>query len=158
MIGWLNRPRKIWRRRKGYTLLEMIIVVAIIGLLATLVGPQLFNRLDQSRVTTAQTQIKMLRSALDAYRLDVGDYPNEAEGLSTLVNAPVGDAASGWRGPYIDGGVLPADPWGRPYLYAPDNGNGVPAIYSFGADGRPGGAGLNATIGTVPKSAASEEK
>jgi len=147
----IHRQRRRRRRQSGYSLLEIIIVVAIIGLLVTLVAPQLFGRLDQSRTTTAQAQARMLHTALDAYRLDTGAYPSESDGLSVLVNAPSGDALAQWRGPYLDGGSLPLDPWGRPYHYAPSNGVGAPAIYSLGADGRPGGTGVNSDVGSLPQ-------
>lgn len=131
----------------GYSLLEIIIVVAIIGLLVTLVAPQVFGRLDQSRVTAAEAQIRMLRSALDSYRLDVGTYPSGSDGLSALITRPSSEQAELWRGPYLDGGQLPLDPWGRPYAYSADAGDGSPQIVSLGADGRAGGSGINADIG-----------
>lgn len=141
---------KQMRRRPhedGYSLVEIIIVVAIIGLLVTLVAPQLFGRLDQSRVTATEAQIRMLRSALDSYRLDVGAYPSDSDGLSALIARPSSEQTDLWRGPYLDGGQLPLDPWGRPYNYTMDAGDGSPLIFSFGADGRAGGSGINADIG-----------
>lgn len=138
------------RRQGGYSLLEILIVVAIIGLLVTLVAPQLFGRLDQSRVTAATAQIRMLRSAVDSFRLDNGRYPTEAEGLNALVISPGGDIAETWRGPYLDGGRLPPDPWGNPYGYAPTGAAEGPAIFSFGSDGKPGGAQTAKDVGNMP--------
>jgi general secretion pathway protein G len=134
----------------GYSLLEILIVVAIIGLLVTLVAPQLFGRLDQSRVTAAQAQVRSLRAALDSFRLDIGHYPSVEEGLSALVTAPQGDETQTWRGPYLDGGRVPMDPWGKPYVYSPEDGT-RPAIYSYGADGAPGGSGTAKDVGDLPE-------
>jgi general secretion pathway protein G len=145
----LRRARKL-RAKRGYSLMEILIVVAIIGLLVTLVAPQLFGRLDQSRVTAATAQIRMLRSALDSFRLDNGRYPTEAEGLAALVTAPGGDLGGTWRGPYLDGGRLPPDPWGNPYGYAPTSAGDGPAIYSYGADGKPGGNQTAKDLGVMP--------
>ncbi|MHA6288823.1 type II secretion system major pseudopilin GspG [Maricaulis sp. CAU 1757] len=139
----LNR---LARKRPGYSLMEILVAVAIIAVLATLVGPQLFNQLDRSKVTAAQTQIRMIESALDTMRLDIGRYPSESEGLA-LLTAPVEGVQGTWSGPYMDGG-LPSDPWGNPYRYLPapvpgDRGQ----VVSFGADNAEGGEGLNADIG-----------
>jgi general secretion pathway protein G len=138
------------RRQSAYSLMEILIVVAIIGLLVTLVAPQLFGRLDQSRVTAATAQIRMLRSAVDSFRLDNGRYPSEAEGLAALVTSPGGEIASTWRGPYLDGGRLPPDPWGNPYGYAPSGVADGPAIYSYGSDAKPGGAQTAKDLGNMP--------
>ena len=138
----------------GYSIMEILIVLAIMGVLATLVGPALFNQLDKSKVTAAKTQIRTLESALATYRLDTGRFPTEAEGLGILVEPPAsGTDVSAWAGPYLDGG-LPSDPWGRPYLYglgtAGYEGAGQkPVVYSLGADGKPGGKGLDADLGRV---------
>ena len=147
-----RRARRVRRGgQPGYSLLEILIVVAIIGLLVTLVAPQLFGRLDESRVTTAVAQIRMLRSALDSFRLDTGRYPTEAEGLAALVTAPAGaELGDTWRGPYLDGGRLPADPWGHPYGYAPVSSGDGPALYSYGADGKPGGQKTAKDVGQLP--------
>jgi general secretion pathway protein G len=132
--------------RPGYSLMEILIAVAIIALLATLVAPRLFGQLDRSRVTAAETQIRMIETALDTMRLDIGRYPSEQEGLGLLI-APSEGVSAMWTGPYLDDGV-PNDPWGRPYLYAPasalaDRGQ----VFSYGADGEEGGEGLDADIG-----------
>jgi general secretion pathway protein G len=135
----------------GFTLLEMLVVLAIIGLLVGLVGPRLFSKVDQSKVTTAQTQVKLLRGAIESLRLDIGRYPTPEEGLGLLSRAP-GDAslASRWRGPYLDD-ALPKDPWGQPYQYAIPGADGQPfALFSLGADGQRGGEGDARDIGILP--------
>lgn len=138
---------------RGFTLLEMLVVLVIIGLLAGLVGPQLMGRVDTSRQTTAETQGRMLKSALDTMRLDIGRYPTKDEGLVMLVKAPDDERVSRkWRGPYLSED-LPADPWGNPYQYEPLTGNSV-ALYSLGADGEAGGEDINADVGILPKSTA----
>ena len=149
----LRLPAGALKAREGYSLMEILITLAIIGLLVGLVGPQLLNRLDQSRVTTAETQVRMLRSALDTYRLDVGRYPTEQQGLDALVSQPSDlDDPTMWRGPYLDSGEVPLDPWGAPYVYSPDGRATGPVLYAYGADGRPGGSGDNADVGLLPDS------
>ncbi len=135
---------------RGFSLIELMIVLAIIGLLAGLVGPQLLNRLEASKIDVAETQIKMLRGALQTYRIDVGTYPTTAQGLTALMSAP-DEVAEFWRGPYLQD-ELPADPWRNPYQYeAPvDNLQGF-ALYSFGADSARDGEGDNADIGFMPE-------
>jgi general secretion pathway protein G len=141
----------------GFTLLEMLVVLVIIGLLAGLVGPQLMGRVDTSKVTTADTQSRMLKSALDTMRLDVGRYPTKDEGLGILVTAPTDErVARKWQGPYLSEG-LPLDPWGNPYQYTPLTSTTV-GIYSLGADGQPGGEGTNADVGLVPKTTTDETR
>lgn len=137
-------------RQAGFTLLEMIVVLVIIGLIMGLVGPRLFGQADKAKVQTAGTQIKMLGGALQTMRLDISRWPTEAEGLSLLTTKPSGDAANGWAGPYLDGEV-PADPWGHPYQYsAQASGNQPYTLYSWGADGKPGGEGQDADLGHLP--------
>lgn len=136
---------------QGFTLLEMLVVLVIIAMLAGLVGPRLFSKVDQSKVQTAQVQVKMLRGAVETLRLDIGRLPTEAEGLSVLAKAP-GDAstAARWRGPYLDD-ALPTDPWGAPYQYATQGADGQPfALYSLGSDGKRGGEGDAKDIGFLP--------
>ncbi len=135
----------------GFTLLEMLVVLVIIGLLAGLVGPRLFSKIDQSKVTTAQVQVKMLRSSIESLRLDIGRYPTADEGIG-LLSKPPSDAAlaARWRGPYLDD-ALPPDPWGNPYQYALPGADGQGfALYSFGSDGKRGGEGDARDIGTLP--------
>jgi len=135
----------------GFTLLEMLVVLVIIGLLAGLVGPRLFSKIDQSKVATAQTQVKLLRGAVENLRLDVGRYPTPDEGLALLSRAPSDPAlASRWRGPYLDD-ALPTDPWGQAYRYAVPGADSQPfALYSLGADGQRGGEGDARDIGVLP--------
>lgn len=134
-------------RQAGFTLLEMLVVMVIIGLLAGLVGPRLFGKVDTSKVETARTQIKMLKSALGIMQLDMGVMPPAEVGLKWLVEAPAAEPArSRWKGPYVDG-AMPLDPWGTPYVYSVPGPGGQPfGIMSYGADGREGGERLNADI------------
>ena len=136
-------------RDAGFTLIELMVVLVILGLLAGLVGPRLFGRVDSSKVQTAETQIKMFRGALQAYRLDVGRYPSSAEGLAALVRPPA-EAAEHWQGPYLDDEV-PPDPWDTSYRYEhpADNLQGF-ALYSLGADSEEGGDGVDAEVGYLP--------
>lgn len=133
--------------RRGFTLLEMLVVMVIIGLLAGLVGPRIFGKVDSSKVQTAKTQIKMLASAVGVMSLDVSGTPKADEMLRWLVEAPQSEPArSQWKGPYIDGG-MPLDPWGQAYVVKVPGLNGQSfSILSYGADGREGGDGLNADI------------
>ena len=137
-------------RQAGFTLLEMIVVLVIIGLIMGLVGPRLFGQADKAKVQTAETQVKMLRGALQTMRLDISRWPTEQEGLALLTTKPANaEAAQGWAGPYLDEEV-PQDPWGHPYQYAPQaSGNNPFTLYSYGADGKPGGEGQDADIGYV---------
>lgn len=142
----------------GFTLLEMLVVLVIIGLLAGLIGPRLFTKVDSAKVQTAQTQIKMLKGALETLRLDIGRFPTESEGLALLNTAPTdGTLKSLWRGPYLDED-LPKDPWGNPYQYSRPGTNGQPfALYSLGADGKRGGEGLDADLGYLPPGDATKQ-
>ena len=141
-------PMRAHRRSAGFTLLEMLVVLVIIGLIASLVGPRLFSRVDSSKVQVAETQSRLLRGAVETFRLEVGRIPSAEEGLAVLYTAPTDERARArWRGPYLDEAV-PADPWGNPYQYSIPGRDGLPfAIYSWGADGKPGGEGNDADVG-----------
>jgi general secretion pathway protein G len=126
--------------KRGYSLLEILIVLAIIALIAALVGPQLFAQLDRAKVTTARVQVKSLESALQTMELDIGRYPASGEGLALLTSADR-HAVAGWNGPYLSGG-LPNDPWGHAYVYdPPTDAAHPPKVHSLGSDGKPGGQG-----------------
>lgn len=130
-------------RAAGFTLLELLIVLVILGLLIGYVAPNFFQQEDKSKVKAARAQIKALEDALDQYRLDVGRYPTTEQGLVALTVQPQGE--SRWQGPYLKKGV-PADPWGNPYQYRSPGEHGEVDLFSFGKDGQPGGTGLAADI------------
>lgn len=147
----MKEPMFAATHERGFTLLEMLVVLLIVGLLVGLVGPRLFGKADTARVQATQAQVKLLRGAIETYRMDVGRYPAPSEGLASLTTAP-GDPAvrDRWRGPYLDEAV-PLDPWGQPYQYAVPGANGQPfALYSLGADGKRGGEGVDADVGVLP--------
>jgi general secretion pathway protein G len=127
---------------RGFTLIEIMVVVIIIGLLAALVGPRLFSRVGKSKQTAAQSQIELFGVALDNYRLDLGRYPTTSEGLAALQKNP---GAENWDGPYLKKDI-PMDPWGNPYVYKVPGEHGEYDLLSYGADGAPGGDGENADI------------
>lgn len=135
------------RREGGFTLLEILAVVVIIGILAAFVAPNVFNRIAGAQRTAAKAQMKTIALALDLYRADTGAYPAAEQGLAALRQNP-GYGAEGWNGPYLDED-LPKDPWGRDYQYVcpgvhnPDKYD----LFSYGRDGRPGGEGEDADVG-----------
>lgn len=131
------------RPHRGFTLLELLVVMVIIGLLAAYVGPRYFAQIGKSEVKTARAQITALEKALEQYRIDVGSYPTTEQGLAALVTRPANVAR--WDGPYLSKGV-PADPWGRSYVYKSPGDHGEIDISSLGSDGRPGGEGIDADI------------
>lgn len=130
--------------RRGFTLLELLVVIVIIGLLAAYVGPRYFSQLGKSERQTAKAQIEGFGKALDAFRLDTGHYPSTEQGLNALVVRP--NDESKWSGPYLQKEV-PPDPWGRPYIYrSPGQGGADFDLLSQGKDGQPGGEGDGADI------------
>ncbi|MEN3278341.1 MAG: ral secretion pathway protein [Massilia sp.] len=131
----------------GFTLLELLVVIVIIGLLAAYVGPKYFSQLGKSEVTIARAQIEAFEKSLDTYRLDVGRYPSAEEGLAALMTAPA-SAGTKWNGPYLKKGV-PPDPWGHPYQYRAPGSRGEYEIVSLGKDGQPGGSGDSADISSL---------
>lgn len=130
--------------QRGFTLMELLVVLAILGLLMSLVGPRVLNQLGGAKTKTAAIQIKDLEQSLEMYKLDVGRFPTTEEGLDALVNKP-GNAV-GWNGPYLKSDV-PLDPWNREYQYKFPGERGELDIYSYGQDGRAGGEGEDADVG-----------
>jgi general secretion pathway protein G len=127
---------------------EILVVLTIIGLMMALVGPRVLNYLGESKVKTAKIQIQSFASALDLFYLDAGRYPSSQEGLGALVQPASGIAA--WNGPYLKGGSVPTDPWGKPYVYRSPGQHGQYDVVSYGADGQEGGTGTAADITSWP--------
>lgn len=128
---------------RGFTLLELLVVLVVLGLLAGLVAPKYFSQLGKSEVKAARAQVEGLVKALDLYRLDTGHYPSTEQGLAALVTRPGNETK--WGGPYLQKAV-PQDPWGRSYAYAAPGEHGEYDLFSLGKDGQPGGDGENADI------------
>ena len=150
----LATPPHPWRRRRraaradgrGFTLIEIMVVLVIIGVLAALIAPNVLDRAADARVTAARTDVNNLVQALKLYKLDNQRFPSSEQGLEALVRRPEGGpAAPNWK-PYLD--KLPADPWGRPYQYLNPGLKGEIDVFSFGADGQPGGEGRDADVGS----------
>ena len=141
----MNSQRKTRRLtgQGGFTLMELLVVLAILGLLMSLVGPQVLNQLGGAKTKTAAIQIKDLEQALEMYKLDVGRFPSTNEGLQALVRKPA--AAAGWNGPYLKSDV-PLDPWNREYNYKYPGDRGELDIFSYGQNGVPGGDGEDADV------------
>lgn len=128
---------------KGFTLLELLVVMVIIGLLVGYVGPRYFSQLGKSEIKAARAQIDALAKALDLYRLDIGHYPDQQSGLNALMTAPSNE--SKWQGPYLQKAV-PTDPWGQSYQYRIPGEKSEYDLYSYGKDGKPGGSDENLDI------------
>ncbi len=133
------------RTSLGFTLLELLVVVAIIGLLVGYVAPRYFSQVGKSEVQVARVQIDALEKALDQYRLDTRRYPTAEQGLAVLTARPANEP--NWSGPYLRK-ALPSDPWGKPYVYRTPGQNGEFDILSYGRDGKAGGSGDDADIGS----------
>ncbi len=138
-----ERARRAVRPHRGFTLIELLVVVVIIGLLAGLVAPRYFGQVGKSNVNIARAQIDSLGKALDTYRLDVGAYPTSDQGLQALITKP--DGVDRWAGPYLQK-QIPPDPWSRPYHYKAPGDHGDFDLYTYGADGQPGGTGENVDV------------
>ena len=136
----------------GFTLVEMLVVITIIGLVMGLIGPRVLNYLGEAKVKTAKLQIESFGSSLDLFYLDVGRYPSASEGLSALAQRP-GDARV-WNGPYLKNASVPADPWGHAYIYRTPGEKGPYEIVSLGSDGQEGGTGTAADISNAEALAA----
>ncbi|MCB1916463.1 MAG: type II secretion system major pseudopilin GspG [Rhodocyclaceae bacterium] len=131
------------RHSSGFTLLELLVVMVILGMLAGYVAPKYFAQIGKSETNTARAQIEALEKALDMYRIDTGRYPSSEEGLLALMHAPADE--NRWSGPYLKKD-LPRDPWGRPYIYRQPGAKGEYDLYSLGKDGRPGGNAESADV------------
>ncbi|MDB5617784.1 type II secretion system major pseudopilin GspG [Tardiphaga sp.] len=127
----------------GFTLVEILVVITIIGLIMALVGPRVLNYLGESKAKAAKIQIESFTSALDLYYLDLGKYPTSTDGLAALARA---GTTQGWNGPYLRGGVVPNDPWGHPYIYRAPGERAPYEIISLGSDGQEGGSGTASDI------------
>jgi general secretion pathway protein G len=136
-------PRRRRHRESGFTLVEILVVITIIGLIMALVGPRVLNYLSESKAKAAKIQIESFASALDLYYHDLGRYPTTNEGLGALTQ---GNNAPGWNGPYLRGGVVPNDPWGHGYVYRSPGQRAPYDIVSLGSDGQEGGNGTAADI------------
>jgi len=140
------RPARHPRLQRGFTLIELMVVLVIIGVLAALIVPNVLDRADDARTTAAKTDVNNLMQSLKLYRLDNQRYPTSEQGLAALLTKPAtAPVPPNWR-PYLD--KLPADPWGRPYAYLNPGVHGEIDVLSLGADGQPGGEGKNADIGS----------
>jgi general secretion pathway protein G len=145
-----QRERRVFLREPraaaGFTLLELLVVIVIIGLLAGYVAPRYFSQVGKSEVQVARAQIDALEKALEQYRLDTRRLPTTEQGLSVLVSRPASEP--NWNGPYLKK-VAPSDPWGRPYVYRVPGQKGEFDLFSYGKDGKPGGSGEDADIGNL---------
>jgi general secretion pathway protein G len=134
--------------KKGFTLIEIMVVIVILALLAALVGPKLMGRTDDAKITDARVQIKNIETALKLYKLDTGNYPSTEQGLTALVTKPtVGVIPNGYKeGGYLESKKVPKDPWGSDYLYISPGEHGDYDLFSYGSDGAKGGEGKNVDI------------
>src|SRR3974390_1310136 len=139
-----RRSRSRKKDQRGFTLVEILVVITIIALIMSLVGPRVLNYLSESKVKAAKIQMQSFASALDLLFLDTGRYPSSSEGLNALMKPT--SAMPGWNGPYLKGDVVPNDPWGKAYVYRSPTERGKFEIKSFGSDGQEGGTGTATDI------------
>lgn len=144
----MDSNRRIRARRPGFTLFEMIIVVAILGLLVALVAPRLTGNLEKSKITATKTQIANLSTSIEQFYLEIGRYPSSEEGLESLIQRPQSVPEDKWKGPYTEKDILPRDAWDRPFEYEPPSeaNNNRYIVRSLGADGRTGGESADADL------------
>ncbi len=139
-----KKKKKHLECQKGFTLIELMVVMIILGLLAALVVPKMFGRIGQAKQKATYAQIELFGTALDSFRLDVGRYPTTSEGLQSLITRPSG--VETWNGPYLKKIQIPRDPWDQPYHYKSPGNYGDYDLYSYGADNAEGGEGKNTDI------------
>ncbi|QSR23089.1 type II secretion system major pseudopilin GspG [Hyphomonas sp. KY3] len=138
------RKARLSSRTAGFTLTELLVVMVILGLLAAAITPQIMGRLDTSKVRAAKLQTETLAASLDLYKIDMGYYPSQQEGLVMLVQPPAN--SGNWDGPYVRSGASLVDPWGRDFIYLPDASSNAFQLVSYGADGKEGGEKHDADI------------
>lgn len=141
----MNR-RRYTRLARGFTLIELLVVLLILGMIAGIVGPKIMDQFNKSKAQAAKLQIEEFGNTLDLFKLDVGRYPDSQEGLQALIQAPTGQGADRWHGPYLRKPNVPKDPWSNDYQYTAPGKHGPYDIVSFGADGREGGEGENKDV------------
>ena len=137
----MNKPTK----ETGFTLIEIMVVVIILGILTAIVAPNIIGRVGDAQISAAKQDIRNIESSLRLFRLDNFNYPTNEQGIKALIAKPVGQNTRNWKGPYLN--RMPADPWGNQYLYMYPGLNGEIDIYTYGRDGQPGGSGDDADIG-----------
>ena len=133
------------RAEAGFSLLELLVALVILALIMGIAGPRVIGYMGRAKTQTAEAQVKTLQGALDLFLMDMGRYPTDEEGLAALIVAPAG--AAGWSGPYLNEDVLPADPWGRDYLYRAHPDGLRVSVISLGRDGAEGGTGEDSDVG-----------